>query len=158
MTCVILCCLVSCYLILSCLVLSYLVVSCVVLSCRVVSCRVLYLAASTGKQGFNCFEALFGEINSRTSTDHPRGRMQISGSVTLPKPPGILRCIVVSIPTGHLAVYHEVPEDAVLTLRVLECCCFAHAVLRGEGSGGLQARSGAQGDQDQRTKPRTLSP
>lgn len=32
-----------------------------------------------GKQGFNCFEALFGEINSRTSTDHPRGRMQISG-------------------------------------------------------------------------------
>ena len=32
-----------------------------------------------GKQGFNCFEALFGEINSRHTKSHPAGRMQISG-------------------------------------------------------------------------------
>ena len=28
---------------------------------------------------FNCFEALFGEINSRHTKSHPAGRMQISG-------------------------------------------------------------------------------
>ncbi len=32
-----------------------------------------------GKHGFNCFEALFGEINSRVTPEHPQGRMQISG-------------------------------------------------------------------------------
>ena len=33
-----------------------------------------------GKQGFNCFEALFGEINSLpTPPDFPQGRMQIKG-------------------------------------------------------------------------------
>ncbi len=32
-----------------------------------------------GKQGFNCFEALFGEINSRSTATHQKGRMQISG-------------------------------------------------------------------------------
>jgi len=32
-----------------------------------------------GKHGFNCFEALFGEINSRHTQSHPTGRMQISG-------------------------------------------------------------------------------
>ena len=32
-----------------------------------------------GKHGFNCFEALFGEINSRQTERFPKGRMQISG-------------------------------------------------------------------------------
>ena len=32
-----------------------------------------------GKHGFNCFEALFGEINSRQTQSYPTGRMQIKG-------------------------------------------------------------------------------
>jgi hypothetical protein len=32
-----------------------------------------------GKHGFNCFEAVFGEINSRVTPEHRRGRMVISG-------------------------------------------------------------------------------
>ena len=32
-----------------------------------------------GKHGFNCFEAVFGEINSRMTPEHRRGRMVISG-------------------------------------------------------------------------------
>jgi hypothetical protein len=32
-----------------------------------------------GKHGFNCFEAVFGEINSRLTPEHRRGRMVISG-------------------------------------------------------------------------------
>ncbi len=32
-----------------------------------------------GKHGFNCFEAVFGEINSRVTPEHKRGRMVISG-------------------------------------------------------------------------------
>ena len=32
-----------------------------------------------GKHGFNCFEAVFGEINSRLTSEHRCGRMTISG-------------------------------------------------------------------------------